>query len=358
LLYLDWLRGIAVLAMVHAHILDSWTRDGERTTRIYYSLQWIGGVASPLFLFLAGAAMAMSAASKARQLGSHEAGARAARHRGWEIFVLAFAFRLQAELLGFGPLQGLLKVDMLNVMGLSMVAASLLWQATEVRSRRLVLFGTVTALVTLVTPLVRTLPWLAWLPDPVEAYLRPAGNYSAFPLFPWAGFLVAGVIVGDLVDGLRTAGGSAPRLQAALLAVGVTGIALATFASYRPRLFPNADFWHDSPTIFFIRLGAVVLLVATAWAVEQLSQRSLMPRALFQALVTLGRSSLFVYWIHVEMVYGLIAEPIKKQLPLWATQVAWLLLCVALYHVVLWKNRALDGYELPRRARIFAAVLR
>ncbi len=92
--------------MVHAHMLDSWTRDADRTTQAYYSLQWIGGVASPLFLFLAGAAMAMSAASKARQSGQHAAGARAARRRGWEIFLLAFVFRLQAEILGFGPLSG------------------------------------------------------------------------------------------------------------------------------------------------------------------------------------------------------------------------------------------------------------
>jgi hypothetical protein len=45
-------------------------------------------------------------------------------------------------------------------------------------------------------------------------------------------------------------------------------------------------------------------------------------------------------------------------MPLWATQLAWLLLCLALYRVVIWKNRMLEGYELPRRARIFAAVLR
>ena len=351
------MRGIAVLAMVHAHILDSWTRDSDRTTRLFYSLQWIGGVGSPLFLFLAGAAMALSAASKARQAGSHVAGARAARRRGWEIFVLAFAFRLQAELLGWGPLETLLKVDMLNIMGLSIVAASLLWQATTTRSSRVLQFAVATALITFVTPLVRTLPWLAPLPDPLEAYLRPAGSYAAFPLFPWAGFLFAGVIVGDLKTA-RAAARPAPGLQATLLGVGVIGAASAVVASYQPPLFTTADFWHDSPTIFFIRLGTVVALVPIAWGVERLSQRRVLPLSLFQALVTLGRSSLFVYWIHVEMVYGLVAEPLKKQLPLWATQLAWLLLCLALYCVVIWKNRMLAGYELPKRARIFAAVLR
>jgi hypothetical protein len=99
-------------------------------------------------------------------------------------------------------------------------------------------------------------------------------------------------------------------------------------------------------------------LVAISWLIESLSERGILPLRAFRALVTLGRSSLFVYWIHVEMVYGLLAEPLKRQMPLWGTQVAWLLLCVALYWIVVLKNRALEGYELPPRVRIFAAVLR
>ena len=31
--YLDWLRGIAVLIMIEAHVLDSWTRRRTRATR-------------------------------------------------------------------------------------------------------------------------------------------------------------------------------------------------------------------------------------------------------------------------------------------------------------------------------------
>lgn len=358
LLYLDWLRGVAVLAMVHAHILDAWTEAPDRQQRIYYSLQWIGGVASPLFLFLAGAAMAMSAASKARQADTLAAGARAARRRGWEIFLLAFLFRLQAEVLGFGPLATLLKVDMLNIMGLSIVAGSFVWQASRDRRARVVMFAVLTATMTLVTPLVRAAAGLAVLPDPIEAYIRPAGGYAAFPMFPWAGFLFAGVLVGDLADAVRLRQRRPWTLHGPLLLLGVIGVVLATLASYQPALYPTASFWHDSPTIFFIRLGAVAALVPVAWVIEGLSERGLLPLTPFRALVTLGRSSLFVYWIHVEMVYGLVAEPLKQALPLWATQVGWLLLTCALYAIVLWKNRMLDGYELPRRARILAPILR
>lgn len=340
--------------MVHAHTLDAWTRDADRNNHIYYSLQWAGGVASTLFLFLAGVATAMSAASKARQAGSIAAGAQTARRRGLEIFVLAFVFRLQSELLGFGPLYLLLKVDMLNIMGLSMMFAALVWQIPKNRTSRVVTFAALTAAATFLTPLVRAVPWLAPLPDPLEAYLRPAGGYTAFSLFPWAGYLFAGVMVGDLIDAVRVSNRKPSRLQIAFAVAAIAGGAAAYDASFQPALFPTASFWHDSPTIFFLRLATVTLLVPIAWVVEAVSQNT----APFRAMVTFGRSSLFVYWIHVEMVYGMISQPIKHALPLWLDQLGWALLCVLLYGIVLLKNRLMEHRALPPRFKIFAAVLR
>jgi hypothetical protein len=340
--------------MVHAHTLDAWTRDADRNNQTYYALQWAGGVASALFLFLAGVATAMSAASKARQADSIAVGAAAARRRGFEIFALGFVFRLQSEILGFGPLQSLLKVDMLNIMGLAMMLAALAWQVPSRRASRVVTFAALTALTTFATPLVRATAWLARLPDPLEAYLRPAGSYSAFAIFPWAGYLFAGVMVGDLIDAVRVSQRKPGRLQLAFALATLAGGIAAYYASYQPALFPTASFWHDSPTIFFLRLATVTMLVPLAWAVESLSANS----TPFQAMVTFGRSSLFVYWIHVEMVYGMIAQPIKHALPLWLDQLGWAALCALLYGIVLFKNRWMEHRALPPRLKIFAAVLR
>jgi uncharacterized membrane protein len=353
LLYLDWLRGVAVLAMVLAHVIDSWTWAPDRRTEAFYTLFFIGGVASPLFLFLAGLASAMSAASKGRRVGSHRAGAVAARRRGWEIFALALVFRVQAQLLGLGAIGNLFKVDMLNAMGLSIVAASLVWQVAPERRSRLALFALLTTGITLATPLVRAAGWLASLPDPLEAYLRPAGPYAAFPVFPWAGFLFAGVIVGDLIDAVKADSRRHVMTQLGIVAVAAGGVWLAWRASFQPPLFPTARFWHDSPTFFFIRLGLVALTVPVAFAVERLVSAGVL-----HPIVTLGRSSLFVYWIHVEMVYGVIAEPLKQNVPLRGALLGTVLLCVFLYLVVLLKNRLLERYELRGPARVLYAVLR
>ena len=339
--------------MVLAHITDAWVRPEDRQGQRYFNLVFAGGIASGLFLFLAGVASVMSASAKARRDNDVHAGATAARKRGWEIFFLGLLFRVQAQLLGWGPIQNLFKVDMLNIMGLSIVIAIYMWQSSATRRGRVAIFTVAAVAVSMLTPLVRAVPWLAPLPDPLEAYLRPAGPYAAFPLFPWAGFLFAGALVGELVDAARLERHREWLLQAGIAIVAAAGVVLGWMASYRPALFPTASFWHDSPTFFFIRLGICALTVPAAWLLERLlPERVLRPMAVF------GRSSLFVYWIHVEMVYGIVAQPIIRKLPLWGAMTGVVLLCLLLYVLVLAKNRLMQRYELRGPARVFEPVLR
>ncbi len=365
LAYLDVLRGVAVLIMVLAHVVDSWTRDADRYDDPYYVAIFIGGLGAPLFLFLAGVAQVMLANAKARRAGDRHVGVQAMWRRGWEVFALALLFRVQSQLLGWGALRNLLKVDILNVMGLSMVVAAALWRVSASRAVRIGLFALATAVTACATPVIRELASLAMLPDSLEAYLRPAGGYASFTLFPWAGFLFAGGIVGELVDATRQ-GRVGVRLEAPLAVAGVLGIALGWWASLRPSIYASSDFWTSSPAFFFIRLGLVTASVPATWAQcafwlrdNRVASTVWQPGvAVTRAVELLGRSSLFVYWIHVEMVYGVIAEPIKHTLPLWGSLVATLALCVALYYIVRWKNRRMESVELPARLRIFAAVLR
>ena len=92
--YLDVLRGVAVLVMIEAHVIDAWTRAADRQTQGFRQSLVLGGFGAPLFLFLAGVAVAMSAGSKARRAGI-DAAVRAVQKRGMQIFLLAFVFRLQ-----------------------------------------------------------------------------------------------------------------------------------------------------------------------------------------------------------------------------------------------------------------------
>jgi uncharacterized membrane protein len=356
--YLDWLRGVAVIVMVGTHVTDAWTLDADKKGQLYGYVIFVAGLAAPLFLYLAGLTLSMGSVARASTVG-HTAAAAAARLRGWQIFALAFIFRLQSQLLGWGALGNFLKVDILNVMGLSMVVAAMLWSVSASRAIRLVAFVIATTAITMVTPIVREVPWLAPLPDPIEAYIRPIAGRTAFTIFPWSGFLFAGVIVGELVAAARTQIDEI-RLQVGLACAGVAGGALGYWASFQPSIYPVSNFWTSSPTFFFIKLGIVTAMVPFARAVDLFHDlvQTRLGRTPGVVTTALGKSSLFVYWIHVEMVYGLLGRPLRRSLPLEASLTATFVLCLILYGIVLWKNRALEGRELPRALRILTPVLR
>jgi uncharacterized membrane protein len=350
--------------MVGAHVTDAWTREDDRSRYLYMLTVFIAGMAAPLFLFLAGLTIAMAASSRAAKVGHAEAAALA-RKRGLQIFALAFLFRLQSQLLGWGAFINFLKVDILNVMGVAMIAAAILWSLSANRLVRITLFAIATVVVAMATPLVREASILAALPDAIEAYIRPLPGRTTFALFPWAAFVLAGGIAGELVFAAQTES-QERRLQAGLLISGLAGIALGYGASFRPSIYAVANFWTSSPTFFFIRVGICTAMIPIARGIDRLhgfARRAMgsyfsEPDVPGRVITTLGRSSLFVYWIHVEMAYGGIAKPLKRALPLELSIVATVALCALLYQIVVWKDRKMAGRELTGAWRVFAPVLR
>ena len=133
--YLDWMRGVAVLIMIEAHVIDSWTGGASRDSDAFGRSIILGGFGAPLFLFLAGVAVALSAGSKYRRSNDHAGASRAVVRRGLEIFGLAFLFRVQAWVLGWSSPRTLLRVDILNIMGPSIMAAAALWGMAGGRRR-------------------------------------------------------------------------------------------------------------------------------------------------------------------------------------------------------------------------------
>ena len=337
--YLDWLRGVGVLIMIEGHTLDSWTRVEDRSREGYQWAIQLAGLGAPLFLFLAGVAIALAAGSRARRGMSPRDVVRTALKRGAWIFALAFLFRLQSWIISGGPFPGsLLKVDILNVMGLSMMAAALLWTAGRGAISRAGVYVAMTVSIAMLTPIVRGADVLASLPDPLEWYLRPSAGSTTFTLFPWSGFLTAGTAVGCWLDALRT-----PSREARAV-VGLTGLGLAVAAagyaaSFLPAIYSNSNFWTSSPTFFFLRLGLVVSTLGLAYV----ATRSWGGRQMEE----FGRASLFVYWIHVEMVYGVLSLPLHRSLPLEGTLAAMVLFGLLLFAIVRLKSRFTGRGRLP-----------
>jgi uncharacterized membrane protein len=365
--YLDWMRGLAVLVMIEAHVIDSWTRlDARHTWQFMWSMI-LGGFGAPLFLYLAGLSVALSAGSKLRRTGDGAAAASFVMVRGLWVFGFAFLFRVQAWILGMGSPGSLLKVDILNIMGPSIVAAAALWGACRTRRSRVVAFTAATLAIALFTPVVRHTPWLDRWPDALVAYLRPLSGRSSFCIFPWAGFVFAGAVTGVLIDQAQTRLAET-WLNMRLFASGTVLAAAAYGASWLPIAYARTDFWGGSPAFFLLRTGIITALVAVAYAWGARSRwkpwGGATPAAdrpeRWSPLQQFGRSSLFVYWIHVELVYGLVSLRIHKRLThpeAWLALAAFTLLmfgCTVLKDRVVSRRRG-TGAPPPAPAPAYAA---
>lgn len=339
--YLDWVRGVAVLIMIEAHVLDAWTHPGDRMRPLYGYAMILGGFGAPLFLFLAGVVAVLSAESKGRRSGDFAGSWRTAQMRGWQLFGLAFVFRLQSYILsGANNEIDLLKVDILNIMGPAIAFAAMTGGAVRGRIARGLLFAAAAVVISVLTPIVRAAPVIGWLPDPMEWYFRPSPGRTNFTLFPWSGFVFAGAATGVVLDGLRSI--SRPsRLQVALAGAGVLIAWLAYEASFQPPIFGPSNFWTTSPSFFLLRVGLLVLLlpVGYVWVYAPFRRKL----SSWSPLEEIGRASLFVYWIHVEMVYGFFSRPIRRSLSLEGAVAAYVLFTVFLLALVRLKNRIVEG---------------
>jgi uncharacterized membrane protein len=327
--HLDWLRGIAVLIMIEAHTLDSWTRVADRQSYWYQWAVLIAGYGAPIFLFLAGITMMLAAGRRLRRGLNLSQATRAVLRRGAWIFALALLFRLQSFLISGGRFpQALLKVDILNVMGVSMVVAALAWGAAATVKRRVALFAAVTVAVAMATPLIRSWPLLDVLPDWLEAYLRPRAGLTNFTLFPWAAFFTAGCAVGAWLEARQ-----ADEDDRLMPWVAIAGIVLAAGgygASFLPPIYAETSFWTSSPTFFFLRLGVLLLLMAGAYWLSRFWR--------LEVLQAFGQASLFVYWVHVELVYGVLSAPIHRRLPFPVAIGAFITFTVAMFGLVRLKD--------------------
>jgi uncharacterized membrane protein len=312
--YIDWMRGLACLLMFQTHCYDSWLSPGARQSKFFMYSQLVGTFPAPLFLFLAGVSFALVTEKLWTKHVPPAQIARVTIRRGAEIFAFGLLFRLQEYIIAWGwaPLSDLLRVDVLNTIGLSMMLMGVLcWLVLTLRQRAdarvaLVLAAAGTALlISLFTPPLWTTWRPDWLPWPLESYINGVHNLGKpqawlFPIFPWTAFAFAGLAVGFILQSEWAHQREGPTFFLAG-ASGLGFIAASRWFNAQPhQLYAVYDYWHTSPNFFLIRVGMLLVILTASyiwcrWGAGQWG---------FSPLIQLGQASLLVYWVHLELVYG------------------------------------------------------
>ncbi|SRR5579872_590497 len=291
--FLDWARGFGAVIMLQGHTFHSLLRQDLRTSSTFVLSDFVGGMPSAIFLFLTGVTLAFLMDSKERQGATASQRVLASLRRAAYILGLAFLVRLQLWLFGWPGTQwtDLLRVDVLNCMGVALGVVSVM--AVFRTSERIRLCAVLGLAIAAASPLVSQIDWSGVHPL-VKAYIAP--DYASFGFFPWGAFVAFGVSLGSLI---RVA--SHEELERAMQWLAVIGCALIVISqqlSDLPSLYGKSEFWLNSPFMILIKTGVILLIVAFAfvWNKHQEGKWSWVRQ--------LGATSLLVYWVHIELVYG------------------------------------------------------
>jgi uncharacterized membrane protein len=248
--------------------------------------------------------------------------------------------------------KGIFKADILNIMGPSIAAAAWVWGRLADRRARAAAFAALACAFAFATPIIRNASWVAWLPDPIEWYVRPFPKLSVFTIFPWTGFVFAGALVGEWLDTAASPAGEW-RINRWLAAAGAALIAAGYGASYLPSIYPAgySSFWTSSPTYYFIKIGIMLVLMGLIYVYVQRPLSAEPRNPAWSPMLEFGRSSLFVYWIHVELAYGIFSYPLHRRLPVWWSVVAFAAFSALLYGATLLKSRIVADWKARQLAQ-------
>jgi uncharacterized membrane protein len=304
--FLDWTRGLAVLIMIQCHVFNCFTRLDLRQEGPYVLSQFVGGMAAPLFLLLAGLTLAFQMDSQDRRQASPASRYVAALRRAGYILALAYLFRFSNWVFAIPlpPWRAMLRVDILNSMGFAMgvLAVAAIWPAA-LRARLTAAAGLAIAAL---SPVMNALDWNG-VPDFVRNYLVP--SHLGFAFFPCAAYVAFGISAGTILKRLP-----AERLERTMQWALLTGLAMVAggqyFSTIPYSIYAKSNFWTDSPALVIIRVGLILAILAAAFLWTEFGAG---PG--WSWVQTLGKTSLMVYWVHVVLVYGRLFEPWKKVLP-------------------------------------------
>lgn len=321
-LFIDLLRFLAVVFMVQGHTFDALLDFELRSHMLFYVHDFFHGFIAPMFLFASGVAFGISTFKKweEHRLPSPHVLRRYGKFIG--LIVIGYALHLPYFSLmkimaegTAGDFAVWLQVDALHCIAVTML---LLQTAVLVlkEERRFVIFtGTMAAVIIFLSPIIWSIDLTGTLPLWLVSYVN-VGNNSWFPLFPWSSYILCGVIFASVFMNAKEHHHAVSLMQKSV-SVGLLMMIVSFIVVNIPfHLYPLHDVWKVNPLIIFARLGFVLLVTSGVFFAEHSFKiTSKIPQIM-------GRESLFIYILHLIILYGSVMNKGLQQIVLPTLSVA------------------------------------
>jgi uncharacterized membrane protein len=311
-MFLDVVRGIAVLWMIQVHITNVFIDPALRLTPLFDVLNVSNGYVAPTFIFCAGAGFWIAIG---RKLQAYLSGGtvlqsylRRLSYILWCGYVLHVPFYSMDRMLiaTRGEVLPGLQIDVLHTIVYSSLLGLCIVFATKNVQRMTQACGIVTLVIMFIS-------WIAWksnpmsfLPAPLAYFIAPPPD-SPFPLLPWSAFFFAGVyLTGMFMTSTRK-----DFMAKLWLVLGIGGPFVLFFVHQLPFPMPWDDLWWKvSPSILLFRMCGTMVLFGGLYLMESKLQVSRVGKFLQRV----GQESLLMYVAHLLLVYGHGAEVIRDVL--------------------------------------------
>ncbi len=313
-LFIDLLRFLAVVFMIQGHTFDALLDFSLRTHSLYFIHDFFHGFIAPMFLFASGVAFGISTFKKWEE---HTAFSKTvARRYGKFVGLILIGYALHLPFFSLQKIVSEAKPNeiaaWLQVDALQCIAVTLLILQTAVlilkQERRFVIFlSFLAAGVIFLSPLVWNIDAVGAMPLWIASYIN-AGNNSWFPLFPWSGYILSGVVFAWIFMNAQDRGTAAELMEKNVVA-GLAALVVSFIVVNLPtNVYPLHDVWKVNPLIITGRLGFVLLVTSGIFFAERsLKINPFLPRII-------GRESLFIYILHLVILYGSVVNKGLQQI--------------------------------------------
>jgi len=291
--------------MVQGHTIHVLLSQDLRTTElpVYAIWYFMRGMTAPIFMFSAGTVFIYLFRSVKKPFNQNYRVKKGIKRAALLIF-LGYMLRYPTwTIFDFSKvsdesIRSFFAVDVLQLIGFSLLILLLILLVTEKLKLNYTGAFIVTATFFLLSsPFIENINWSDFLPLPLAAYFY-SGLDSSFPLFPWAGYVIAGGVLGNYL----AENPMVFKTSRFSLLFAIFGGAFFLVAMFSELLLQEFQIQirnpQTTPHVIFFRVGFVFMLTSLV------SFISIRIEKIPYFLILVGRNTLLIYIVHLIILYG------------------------------------------------------
>jgi uncharacterized membrane protein len=301
--FADLMRGLAMIVMIEVHVVNSLMNPALRNETWFGYVNFLNGMVAPVFVFISGFAFMLASRSKLDEF-------RTFKYAFWKqigrimlIWFLGYMLHIPffskykcVNIATTDHWMNFLSVDVLQCIAFGLLLIFIL--RLVIKSDRIFIGIVIFLGLGAVIPAAKiyTIDFQQYMPLFMAMYITPV-YYTNFPLFPWFGFMAAGIFTSWCFMRSEENGSEHVFIKHLLISgILFTAVSIALMIYLKDYLKLYSDVRPD--TLFFAgRLGVVFMILSGCYYYCS-RKKSLSPVILYPS-----RESLAVYFLHLQFLH-------------------------------------------------------